>query len=205
MTMKSIANQIQPPLSRTTPYQLTLRAVGQILDLLHVHSFEIEVNAKDFVVHGVSEKSENEATFKATGLNKLVKIFRPNGVTGRERQSRKKPPRPFAFSGMRFSEEDLDRLELRGQASRMKFGGTPAFNTLSQALRALGAYIDQRRAGLTRVSGCDNQIAVVYKLPFGGEKIETFTRINLYDLWVHMYKRRRQDGPFGKTPIRRTA
>ena len=203
--MKSIANQIQPPLSRTTSYQLTLRAVGQILDLLHVHSFEIEVNAKDFVVHGVSEKSENEATFKATGLNKLVKIFRPNGVTGRERQSRKKPPRPFAFSGMRFSEEDLDRLELRGQASRMKFGGTPAFNTLSQALRALGAYIDQRRAGLTRVSGCDNQIAVVYKLPFGGEKIETFTRINLYDLWVHMYKRRRQEGSFGKTPIRRTA
>ena len=203
--MKSIDNQIQPPLSRTTSYQLTLRAVGQILDLLHVHSFEIEVNGKDFVVHGVSEKSENEATFKATGLNKLVKIFRPNGVTGRERQSRKKPPRPFAFSGMRFSEEDLDRLELRGQASRMKFGGTPAFNTLSQALRALGAYIDQRRAGLTRVSGCDNQIAVVYKLPFGGEKIETFTRINLYDLWVHMYKRRRQEGSFGKTPIRRTA
>ena len=203
--MKSIANQIQPPLSRTTSYQLTLRAVGQVLDLLHVHSFEIEVNGKDFVVHGVSEKSENEATFKATGLNKLVKIFRPNGVTGRERQSRKKPPRPFAFSGMRFSEEDLDRLELRGQASRMKFGGTPAFNTLSQALRALGAYMDQRRAGLTRVSGCDNQIAVVYKLPFGGEKIETFTRINLYDLWVHMYKRRRQDGPFGKTSIRRTA
>lgn len=200
-----MANQIHPPLSRTASYQLTLRAVGQVLDLLHVHSFEIEVNGKDFVVHGVSEKSENEATFKAMGFKTLVKIFRSDGVTGRERQTRKKAPRPFAFSGMRFSEEDLDRLELRGQASRMKFGGTPAFNTLSQALRALGAYIEHKRAGLTRVSGCDNQIAIVYKLPFGGETIETFTRINLYDLWVHMYKRRRQYGPLGKAPIRRTA
>ncbi len=203
--MQSNANQIHPPLSRLTSYQLTLRAVGQVLDLLHVHSFEIEVNGKDFVVHGMSEKSENEATFKATGFKKLVKIFRPNGVTGRERQTRKTPPRPFVFSGMRFSEADLDRLELRGQASRMKFGATPAFNTLSQALRALGAHIDHKRADLTRVSGCDDQIAIVYKLPFGGEKIETFTRINLYDLWVHMYKRRSQEGPLGRTPIRRTA
>ena len=203
--MKSMANQIHPPFNRTTSYQLMLRAVGQVLDLLHVHSFEIEVNGRDFVVHGISEKSENEATFKATGLKTLVKIFRPNGVTGGGRQTRKKAPQPFAFSGMRFSEEDLDGLELRGQASRIKFGGTPAFNTLSQALRALGAYIDHKRAGLTRVSGCDNQIAIVYKLAFGGEKIETFTRINLYDLWVHRYKRRSQDGPLGKTPIRRTA
>jgi hypothetical protein len=205
MTMQSMANQIHPPLSRNTSYQLTLRAVGQVLDLLHAHSFEIEVSGKDLVVHGVSEKSENQATFKAMGFKNLVKIFRPNRVTGRERQTRKKAPRPFAFSGMRFSEEDLDRLELRGQASRMKFGGTPAFNTLSQALRALGAHIDHKRASLTRVSGCDDQIAIAYKLPLGGEKIETFTRINLYDLWVHMYKRRRQDGSLGKTPIRRTA
>lgn len=205
MTMNSMANQIHPLLSRTASYQLTLRAVGQVLDLLHVHSFEIEVNGKDFVVHGLSQKSENEATFKATGLKKLVKIFRPTGATRRERQTRKKPSRPFAFSGMRFAAEDLDRLELRGRASRLKLGDTPAFNTLSQALRALGAYIDHKKADLTRVSGCDNQIAIVYKLPFGGEKIETFTRINLYDLWVHMYKRRRQDGPFGKTSIRRTA
>ena len=139
------------------------------------------------------------------GFKTLVKIFRPNGVTGPERQTRKKAPPPFAFSGMRFFEADLDRLELRGQASRMKFGGTPAFNTLPQALRALGAYVDHKRAGLTRISGCDNQIAIVYKLPFGGEKIETFTRLNLYDLWVDLYKRRRQGGPPGKTPIRRTA
>lgn len=203
--MQSIANQIHPPSNRTNSYQLTLRAVGQVLDLLHVHSFEIEVNGNDFVVHGVSEKSENQATFKAMECNKLVKIFRLNGVTGRERQTGKKAPRPFAFSGMRFSEADLDRLEVRGQASRMKFGATPAFNTLSQALRALGAHIDHKRAALIRVSGCGDQIAIVYKLTFDGEKIETFTRINLYDLWVHMYKRRSQEGPLGKTPIRKTA
>jgi hypothetical protein len=205
MTMQTIAKQIHPPSNRTNSYQLTLRAIGQVLDLLRVHSFEIEVNGKDFVVHGVSEKSENQAAFKAMGLKKLVKIFRPSGVTGREGQKGKKARQPFAFSGMRFSEEDLDRLELRGQASRLKFGGTPAFNTLSQALRALGAHIDHKRASLIQVSGCDDQITIAYNLPVGGEKIETFTRVNLYDLWVHMYKRRSQDGPLGKTPIRKIA
>jgi len=203
--MPSMANQIHPPLSRTPSYQFTLRAVGQVLDLLHAHSFEIEVSGKDFVVHGVSEKSENQARFKAMGFKKLVKIFRPNGVTGSDRQTRKKAPRPFAFSGLRFSEEDLERLELLGRASRMKFSGTPAFNTLSQALRALGAYLDHKRASLTRVSGCHDQISIAYQQPGGGEKIETFTRIDLYDLWVHMYKRRRQNVCLGKTPIRRTA
>ena len=200
-----MANHIHPPLNRITSYQLTLRAIGQVLDLLHVHSFEIEVNGKDFVVHGVSEKSQYGATFKAMGFKSLVKIFRPKRVPGRDRQIQKHAPPPFAFSGMRFSEEDLDRLELRGQASRLKFGDTPAFNTLSQALRALGAHIDHQRASIIRVSGCDDQIAIAYKLPFGGEKLETFTRINLYDLWVHMYKRRRQDAPLKKTPIRRSA
>jgi hypothetical protein len=205
MTMQSIANQNHPALVRTDSYQLALRAVGQVLDLLHVHSFEIEVNGNDFVVHGVSEKSESQATFKALGFRKLVKIFRPNRATGRERQTRIKKPQPFAFSGMRFSEADLHRLELRGQASRSKCGDIPAFNNLSQALRALGAHIDYKRASLIRVSGYDDQITIAYKLSFGGEKIETFTRINLYDLWVHMYKRRRQNGRSGMTPIRKTA
>lgn len=192
-------------MNRIISYQLTLRAVGQVLDLLHVHSFEIEVDGKDFIVHGVSKKTEREVVIKAMGFTKLVKIFRPNLVTGPGRQARKKAPRPFTFSGMRFSEEDLNRLELRGQTSRLATGGTPASPSLSQVLRALGAYIDNKRARLNRISGCDNQIATIYLLPFGEEKVETFTQTNLYDLWVHMYKRRRQDGPFGRKLIRRTA
>lgn len=203
--MQSIANQNHPPSDRTDSYQLALRAVGQVLELLHVHSFEIAVNGNDFVVHGISEKSESQVTLKAMGFRKLVKICRPNRATVRERQTRKKTPQPFAFSGIRFSEADLDRSELRGQASRSKCGDIPAFNNLSQALRALGAHIDPKRASLIQVSGYDDQITIAYKLSFGGEKIETFTRINLHDLWVHMYKRRRQTGPLGMTPIGKTA
>jgi hypothetical protein len=203
--MQLSTNQNHPSMNRVTSHQLTLRAVGQVLDLLHVHSFEIEIDGKHVIIHGVTEKAESEVVIKAMGFGKLVKIFRRNGATGPKRRRREKAPRPFTFSGMRFSEEDLDRLELRGQASRRNSDGTPAYPSLSQVLRALGAYIDHKRAQLTRISGRDNQIAIFYKMPFGVEKVETFTQTNLYDLWVHMYKLRRHDDPFEKNPILRSA
>lgn len=192
-------------MNRVTSHQLTLRAVGQALDLLHVHAFEIEFDGKGFVVRGASERIEGEVVIKAKGFRKLVKIFRPNAVIGPGRRRRERVRRPFTFSGMQFSEEDLERLELRGQASRLNSDGTPAYPSLSQVLRALGAYIDRKGARLTRISGRDNQITAIYKMPLGDEKVETFTKINLYDLWVHMYKLRRDDDPFRKTSILRSA
>lgn len=203
--MQSIAKRNPPSMNRVTSHQLTLRAVGQVLDLLHVHAFEIEIDGKGFVVRGVSERTKDQVVIKAKGFRKLVKIFRPNGATGPGRRSGEKATRPFEFSGMQFSQEDLERLELRGQASRLNSDGTPTYPSLSQALRALGTHIDHKEARLTRISGRDNQITAIYKMPLGEEKVETYTQINLYDLWVHMYKLRRDGDPFRKESILRSA
>jgi hypothetical protein len=186
-------------------YQLTLRALGQVLDLLHVHAFEIEVDGKDLVVHGVSEKTERKVAIKAMGFGNLVKIFRPTGVTVPGPQTGKKAPRSFTFSGMRFTETDLDRLEKQGRASRTSVGGTPSCPSLAQVLRAVGAYIDHKRARLVRVSGRDNRLAIIYHPPLGEQKLETFTQTELYDLWVLMYRRRRPAISFATQSNRRIA
>ena len=198
-------NSIHPLVNRSHSYQLTMRAIGQVLDWLHVYAFEIEANGKDLMVHGMSKKYQDGTTFKALAFKSSVKIFRPKSPAVRERPMLRNAPPAFAFSGMRFSHDDLDRLELHGRAKRSKSGDIPAFNTWSQALRALGANVDYKRASILRVSGGNDQIAVAYKTPSGAENFENFTPINLYDLWVPMYKRRSGDLPMRKITGRKIA
>ena len=185
--------------------QRTLRAIGDVLDLLHVRSFEIKLDGKGYVVQGMSEKVKDEIVVKAIGLKKFVEIFRLNRIMRPEGRLRNKAPKSFMFSGMRFSEQDLDRLELSGRARRLSLdtasGPTPY--RLSQILRALGAHIDGKRARLITVSMRDTQVTVCSELPSGEQVVEEFNQINLYDLWVHRYKLRKDSFP-GKTPMLRT-
>jgi hypothetical protein len=94
------------------------------------------------------------------------------------------------FSGLQFSQEKLSQLEEQARARRSNSNPGPDPHSLSQMLRTVGAYADQKQHRLLKVSWCDGRVVISYGQPRGGEKTEELTKINLYDLWVHLYKLR---------------
>jgi hypothetical protein len=96
---------------------------------------------------------------------------------------------------LHYSARDIEELkpqaaEKRGQASK-----PGDFFTLSQTLRAIGGYVDQKKARLIRLSNNDCHGAdVVFRIEY-----ETWERERvvddrsgsaIYDLCINMYKRR---------------
>jgi hypothetical protein len=171
--------------------EIALRAIGQALELLNVQSFNLNLSEGRFTVHGVAEKSKGQIVPKTKALELARQIFRRvSTVEGAGARGHKKLPSSFVFSGLQFSEEKLDELERQGQARRVKSAGGPDPYGLSQLLRTVGAYVDQKKRHFIHVSYADDRVAIRYREPLGGEKTEEFTKTNLYDLWVHMYKLR---------------
>ena len=54
----------------------------------------------------------------------------------------------------------------------------------------IGAHIDSSGLNLVGVSRHNGLFTVWHKSRTGGELKEIFTQANLYDLWVHLYKKR---------------
>jgi hypothetical protein len=96
----------------------------------------------------------------------------------------------FEGSPLQFSQEKLTELEKQGQARRSNSNGSPNPHSLAQTLRTVGAYVDQKKRRLINLSCSGDRVVIRYEQPMGDEKTEEFTRPNLYDLWVHMYKLR---------------
>jgi len=96
---------------------------------------------------------------------------------------------------LRYTPEDIGRLEREGRAKRSDPSRTPDLSTLSQALRAIGQYIDRKEARFVRLSrqvpsGAISLLSVEYQTGMRERKKEELRASGLYDLSVRMYKQR---------------
>jgi hypothetical protein len=166
-------------------YEVILRAIGQALEALAIESFELVLEADDFVVYGGSTsvgQPEPEAS------PRLFQLFRRNAA-------KVKPRGGFHISGMRFCEGDIERLDRQGKDIRMSSVKCPDASSVSHNMRMIGAHLDKMGLTLIRVIMGKGLFTLCYKSRSGAEMKEVFTQANLYDLWVHLFKKRNDVEP----------
>jgi hypothetical protein len=166
----------------TGNYSKALRAIGSALDALEVETktFELTCDGANYIVRLENQKAKKPETkeVKNNGLKALQQIF-----------SSHHPIENPSAGPLVYTPEDIDRLDREGQLRRRNAGTNP--QSLTQALRAIGFYIDDKGARLLQISRRGELMTVRYETARGSSSTEEFMLSNLYALFVQMYVKRR--------------
>jgi hypothetical protein len=178
----------------TMQYEHILRAIGQRLEQLSVEAFDLEVANDTFLIQGAATQKEsgklnaaNVSTFKKAFLE-ICHISKKPATTETRAGKAGASARSLRLE---FTENDIDTLERDGQALRSDWNGSPLAHSLPQLLRTVGWYVDHQKGRLHRISKNGDTLTISYLGSIGTRKVETFTLLQLYDMWVHLYKRRK--------------
>jgi hypothetical protein len=90
---------------------------------------------------------------------------------------------------------EIEELNLRGEESRSDAPQSLDFCKLSQTLRTIGGYLDQKKASLLRISNNDSPgtepiFRIEYQTADGNLFVDDRSTAALYDIGVHLYKQR---------------
>ena len=163
-----------------------LRPVGQMLEPLHVQSFSLKVEEGGVSVHA-QKREEALAPAPDISLRATWQLFR------RKKSEASNEPQPSSGAlELHYTHDDIERIDTEAQARRKPTGGSPEAHDLSQILRAVGAFVDQKQGRLIRVTMEGQDITIEYDSALKRSLTEKFTVATLYDYWVKMYLRRRQ-------------
>lgn len=157
----------------TRGYAQSLRAIGQALETLNLGDFSVEPDGDGYRVIGATV-TRNLGVVKSGG--KAVTSIEPS-VRG-------------TAMDLSYSPIDVERLEREGQAQRLNTHGTTDSSRLSQALRAIGSYLNQKYSRMLRLSRRGESFEVIYESSVGSRYSEYFTAADLYNLWVRFYLQR---------------
>jgi len=171
-------------------YEQLLRAVGQALEKGHLQSFELTPLGNGFHILGSAAALDEASVAQPTAsrvrslLNKL-----PNHRNGDEKmplvtESAKAPVE------IRITFQDIQQLEIDGRARRVDGHLMANAASLSQVLRCLGGYLNQKRARLLRLTRDGETVSLEYETSLGSQIKESFSATGLYDMWVRMYMQR---------------
>lgn len=163
-------------MSLTANYASPLRAIGQALEVLHIKSFDVELEGDDYLVRAKSERSRR-------GGSPQEDIPDGDVQEGRKESSGIRSSNAFQA---RYTPEDIERLEQEGQARRDNPNKKPDGHSMSQLLRAAGGYVDRKGARLKALSWRDESVAVVYETVQGRREFDAFRPDTMYDFWVRM-------------------
>jgi hypothetical protein len=171
---------------RSLPYaeSQSLRAIAQDLEARHVKAFDLERQNDGYFVWVRTQTPPDEPPSK---LARAVPWT--NRLRFWHHPVMQEDFRAHAIQ-LRYSLEDVDRLEHEGQARRNDANGMPDARSLSQLLRAIGGHVSRSGVELLAISWREESVSVVYKTSQGRREMDTFRLDSIYDLWVHMYLRR---------------
>lgn len=176
-------------------YAQLLRAIGQALEILQFGSFSMEFTGGDFVVHGSAAASMEQE--EARAIRQRVIKFVWEALPG-ERASDAEIE--FAMStwpaeiDLYYTAKDMDRLEQQGKAKRQNVAGVPDVASLSQLLRTIGAYVEQKKARLVRIARDGDSLEIEYDTVGGERRAETVSAASLYEFWAQLYLQRSRAG-----------
>jgi len=160
-----------------------LRPVGQMLEPLQIESFSLKVQDRGVTVYADKHETAQPAP---VSLKVSWQIF------SRKKAEPAQEPQPSSgILEIHYSNEDIARTDSAGQSQRTGAPGSPEAHTLSQILRAVGAFVDQKQGRLLAVTKDAQEISVEYESALKRDMTEKFTVASLYDYWVKMYLRRR--------------
>ena len=178
-------------MTRPNEHAQLLRAIGQALEVLEFGSFTMEFSGQDFLVRGSAVMSAEQEEAKA--IRERVIKFVWEALPG---ERAPEAEIEFAMStwpaklNLRYTGKDMDRLERQGQAKRQNLADVPDVASLSQLLRTIGAYVEEKRARLVKISRHGDSIAIQYDTAGGKRREETVSAASLYAFWVKLYLQR---------------
>ena len=178
----------------TICYEHILRAIGQGLESLSLEGFDLEVVNDTFSVQGIPTPKGSEKPTIAP-LNAFKKAFLSICHTPIKSAPSETPaerfPGPSRLLRLQFTQADIDKLERDGQALRSDWERSPLSHSLPQVLRTVGWYVDHKKGQLHKISRNGKTLSVSYTGWLGTEKVETLALMQIYDMWVHLYKQRK--------------
>lgn len=173
-------------------YARHLRAIGQDLEHLHLSTFNLEYAGDSYLVWvRPDDQGESANPLSRLGKTRLQKLWRNKTVTrpvGHEEPYAVSPSR--TGKRLRYSVQELDRIEREQRARRRQHSGNADGHCLSQLLRTVGDLVRQRGERLLGIAWQELSVSVVVETPRGQKEIDVFRPDNLYDLWVRMYLKR---------------
>jgi len=173
-------------------YAQPLRAIGQALETLNLTTFEIEPTGDDFYVRGILAAAHSALVEDGLTPEKLSTVW--GSLPPREQEnadSEATAATPVLTPiELQYSPKDVDRLEQEGEARRTDMHRVPDTASLSQVLRCIGAYLNQKPARLIKLIRELDRVTIEYETSLGTGLRETFAASALYDLWVRMYMQR---------------
>jgi hypothetical protein len=173
----------------SSTYSQSLRAIAQDLEARHVKAFDIERHNDEYLVW-VRIQTQPPAKNVPSIVARSVRLRLRRRPAGQKEYSA--VPEASGANQLRYSPEDVDRLEQKAQARRHKPNGMADGHSMSQLLRAVGGYISRRGVRLLAISWREEFVSVVYETAEGRREMDNFRLDSIYDLWVHMYVRRKR-------------
>jgi hypothetical protein len=165
---KSLITINQNQLVNSGRYAKALRAIGQALEAVKVDAFQLRCEGENYLVRS------KPRSIKDKWRQLLHYLF----------------PKRFPPVGLLiYTPDDIERLEQEGRSRRRNAGTHP--NTLTQALRAIGFYVDQKNGRLVEISKSHEWIKIRYDTAPDCCNTEEFNLSSLYTLFVQMYLKRR--------------
>ena len=174
-------------------YAQPLRAIGQALEILNIQDFEMEPAGDAFYVRGnVPLPANNELANDQCSADELRAIW---GVLPGEGdrfsdEQKRSDSKSLSRIELCYTVQDVERLEQEGRSHRGNSPKTADAPRLSQVLRCIGAYLNQKRATLCKIRREIDCVAIEYETSLGSRMKETLALKDLYDLWVRMYLQR---------------
>jgi len=179
-------------------YQSVLRAIGQGIEKLGVESVDLKNSRNhEFVVSGIYKETAGTPTLEPRVKTSFLRLI----INAAKNNAKRKPgPALFQFTGIRFTQDNIDLLDRAGKASRLRTDGNPQ-NPLGIAhvLRMAGAYLDHKRSRFSRLFWHHGRLTLWHINERGGEAKEIFTPENLYDNWIHHFKARKTHDALKRT------
>jgi hypothetical protein len=175
-----------------TGYAQPLRAIGQALETLKIQGFEIELSGENFFVRGNVPLPPRKLFIDQCSAEQFRTIWGLLPRQGDDSGNRRRLSDANNLSRIElcYTAQDIARLDEDGRSRRGKSQSVGDAWSLSQILRSIGAYLNQKRARLSKITRESDSLAVEYETSVGSKMKETLAIRDLYDLWVRMYVQR---------------
>jgi hypothetical protein len=159
------------------PHSISLRAIGQSLEMLRVDAFELEKEGNSYVVRSKALPPTSQSIFRKSLVERIW------DYPDLEQKS--------AESGagtLRYDPTDISWLDAQGQkqwrsrSSAQMLGGSE----LSELMRILGEQFDRMRVSAFNISWAPDSVTVNYQIPGRHPERKDFSIEQLRELGLEM-------------------
>ncbi len=172
-------------------YAHCLRSIGQALERLNVDDFDMELEGESFLVRcsvpwpGAPKPEQPD---QASLLRHIWGVLPHDSSL--ELSVRVTSRFKATDVDLQYTLKDVNRLDAEGKARRGERREEFHAPSLSQFLRAVGAYVGQKPARLVKLSRRGESISIQYEDSNGEKTDESLTVDDLYDLCTWMTRKR---------------